>query len=235
MTSSGMSVSDVLASEVTALVKTPLFRLEEVDHWNSSLVSRRDIAHELQDQGKPYQHLCKTLEGVKHEVAKRQQERAKVSKEVSDVTKSSKDLEAKLETLQAEIRKKESALQVMEAKVKTKSGQLDDQKVILAEYSEKINKYLGLDVAVLEGESPRFVFTLDIGNGNGAADDVTNGGGKCCFELSLDPETKLYRIESVEPEIKDPEFIDKMQKLLNENNDLSGLAVALRKKFKKKT
>jgi len=230
---SQMSVSDVLAAEVTAFIEAPLFKLDVGDQWNSSLplaAGKRDVMQELEDQGKPFKHLCKNLEGLKEELKKRQEASVQVIKDLNDQSKANSDLDVRLERLLKENRNKRSALEAMEAKVKTKGNQLDLMKEQLEEYSGKIEQHLGLNIVVLKGETARFLVTFDNVGSN-------DGGGctKCTCELSLDEDTKLYKIGKVHPPIiddDDDEFVDKMQNLLNETNDISGFVVTLRKKFK---
>ena len=90
-------------------------------------------------------------------------------------------------------------------------------RVQLEEYSDKIKRHLGLDIQVIKGDQPRFALSFD---------DL----GVC--ELTLDPNTKFYKIGKLEPDLNDPDFVSRAQTTLNKTNDLSGFVVAMRKKFK---
>jgi len=221
-----ISECDALISEATAVVDTPLFKLDLENIMSTSgcwpSIGQKNVQQEFEDQGKPYRHLCKIREGLKDELIKKQEASIDLDKDFSNQSKASKDQESLLERLKVENSNKESALKAMETKVQAKGTQLDDMKVQLEEYSEKIKKNLGLDVVVLKGETPRFLVSFQ----------NLAGGEKCTCELGLNPDTNVYKIGKVHPKIDDQEFIDKLESDLNESNDLSGFAVVLRKKFK---
>jgi len=223
------SLADELANEVAALVEAPLVRLEGLTDF-SLINDGTSAVSEAEDQTKPYLHLCKTLANLQEDLVKRQSDVSEGRGALQDLTNSVGEMEERVGVARKENASKESAFLAMEAKVKSKNVQLDDMRVQLEEYSSKVNKYLGLDVSMVQSDLPTH-FKISF---NG----LTPDGSACSCDLSIDPATNYYKIVRTQPVMGGPEgeshgdFVEKVQNSLNATQDLSGFVVAMRKRFK---
>jgi len=223
------SLTDELAKEVTDVIEAPCVRLEGLADF--SLITEKNTAvAEVEDVTKPYLHFCKTLANLQEELTKRQSDVSEGRSTLQHLTDSVGEMEEKLGQVKKENANKESAFLAMETKVKSKNNQLDEMRVQLEEYSSKVNKYLGLDISVIQSDIPNHF--------NISFTGLTTGG-VCSCDLSIDPATNFYKIVKTQPgslEVRDAgshgDFVEKVQSVLNETQDLSGFVVAMRKRFK---
>ena len=68
----------------------------------------------------------------------------------------------------------------------------------LEEYSSKVNKYLGLDVAIYSDDTPTILLTLRVPRSGRTTDTASEGSEgdtvKCECEMTLDPVTNQYKV-----------------------------------------
>ena len=76
--------------------------------------------------------------------------------------------------------------------------QLDETRTKLEEYSSKVNKYLGLDVAIYSDDTPTILLTLRVPRSGRTTDTASEGSEgdtvKCECEMTLDPVTNQYKV-----------------------------------------
>jgi len=240
------SVTDELAKEVSTLFEGEIVKPDwlsaDISIATQSTTTGPNVVKEVEDQTKPYLHLCKTLTTLQEELKKRQGDlstgRSRLQEEVDSVG----ELEDRLERLRKENANKKSALEAMQSKVKSKNTELDETRTKLEEYSSKVNKYLGLDVAIYSDDTPTILLTLRVPRSGRTTDTASEGSEgdtvKCECEMTLDPVTNQYKVIRTKPpslalptDSERGAFTEKLQHLLNETQDLSGFVVALRRRF----